>query len=184
MPYYALGLDGSLQNFGIAVCLVDDAGAITNVEDLVLSKTVKDKTKKKRAEDDFERFLQHIKTLRNITERYNPKVICAEIPFGSRDVRAAFAFGGVTAIAASFALDYEVITVTPTEVKLAATKNKYADKEDIIQAMYGFYPDANWITSKRPNALNVVTTGGHYLTNANEHLADAIAITIAGLNKR
>lgn len=180
-----LGLDGSLQNFGIAVGTIDlGKKELVSIEDLVLSKTVKSNDKKvKRADDDFGRFVQHIGAVRDLAAKHNVKYIFGEIPSGAQDARAAFAFGGVTAILAGFSHDYPTITVTPQQVKLAATGIKHADKEDIIAAMYDRFPHAPWIRSKKPNAMNIHDGDGTYLTNANEHLADSIACVLAGLKK-
>lgn len=178
-----LGLDGSLQNFGLAVVTVDnDSRDIVKVENLVLSKTGKD-GKAKRADDDFARFSQHWTEINAIIKQYDINIIFGEIPSGSRDVRAAFAFGGVTAMLAGLGQKYTVKTVTPSEVKVAATGNRHADKEDVIVAMHKLYPDAPWITSKRSNKMDIATAKGLYLTNDNEHLADAISVVIAGLKK-
>lgn len=180
-----LGLDGSLANFGIAVGQIDtETWELLNISNLILSKTAKSADKKtKRADDDFARFSQHIGEVRESASFNKVQYIFGEIPSGAQDARAAFAFGGVTAILAGFSHDYKLVTVTPAEVKLAATGTKHADKEDVISAMYGCYPDAPWLLSKKPNALNIQVKSGHYLTNANEHLADSIGVILAGLKK-
>jgi Holliday junction resolvasome RuvABC endonuclease subunit len=179
-----LGLDGSLQNFGIAVGTVHIATKeLVSVDQLVLSKTSKSTDKKlKRADDDFNRFREHWLTIETIIAMDKPLHVFGEIPSGAQDARAAFAFGGVTAILAGLSLTNNLITVTPAEVKLAATGWKHADKEDIIAAMHGLYPTANWIKSRKPNAM-AIEKDGWYLTNANEHLADAVAIILAGIKK-
>jgi hypothetical protein len=84
---------------------------------------------------------------------------------------------------AGLSLTNAVVTVTPTEVKVAATGMKHADKEDVILATHGCYPDAPWLKSKKPNAMNIIDRDGYYLTNANEHLADAVGVILAGLKK-
>lgn len=178
-----LGLDGSIQNFGLAVGQIDPSTwELLSVSALVLSKTKKAE-KTKRADDDLARFRKHWMTIETLIAIDNPLHLFAEIPSGSRDVRAAFAFGGVTAILAGLTLSHEVTTVTPMEVKVAATGVKHADKEDVIAAMYERFPKAPWLTSKRPNAMNICKDDGLYLTNDNEHLADAIGAILAGLEK-
>lgn len=183
MREFCLGLDGSLTNFGIAVASVD-AGTRTNIEihELILSKTAPNKTKGlRKSSDDVARFKQHATLIRYLIETYDIKFAVGEVPSGAQDARAAFAFGGVTAILAS--LPIELIEVTPADVKVAATGHKHADKEDIIKWAYLNYPDANWIVGSKPNALNITTPSGKYLTLANEHLADACAAIKAGLEK-
>lgn len=181
-----IGLDGSLANFGIAIAQVETGTwEILSVSSLVLSKTAKSQDKKvKRSDDDFLRFKQHWQEVVEIGNAHAVEYIFGEIPSGAQDARAAFAFGGVTAMLAGLAyFNKNVITVTPSEVKVAATGVKHADKEDIINSMYATFPDADWLVSKKPNAMNIKTADGKYLTNANEHLADAIGIILAGLEK-
>jgi Holliday junction resolvasome RuvABC endonuclease subunit len=177
-----MGLDGSLQNFGIAVGTVDTiTKELLTVDNLLLSKTAKDGTVK-RANDDFDRFRRHWETIETLIAAEKPMMIFGEIPSGSRDVRAAFAFGGVTSILAGLSLTNKLYTVTPAEVKLAASGWKHADKEDVIAAIHSRFPDADWIRSKKPNAM-CIEKDGFYLTNANEHLADAVSTILAGLKK-
>lgn len=184
-PISVLGLDGSLANFGIAVVIIDpDEKKIIEVKDLILSTTKKSSVKSmKRADDDFARFQQHWQTLKSEATKHNIQAIFGEIPSGAQDARAAFAFGGVTAILAGLSCDYTTTVVTPSEVKIASTGNKHADKEDVIAAMYKEFPHANWIKGKKPNAMSITDAKGLYLTNANEHLADAVAVVLAGLRK-
>lgn len=184
-----IGLDGSLANFGIAVAEVNtDTWEILSVSSLELSKTAKSKDKKvKRSDDDYMRFKMHWQKILATRASTGATIIVGEIPSGAQDARAAFAFGGVTAMLAGldafFIHGVSTITVTPSEVKQAATGTKHADKEDVISAMYGCFPDANWIVSSKPNGMNIKTPEGKYLTLANEHLADAVGIIKAGLEK-
>jgi Holliday junction resolvasome RuvABC endonuclease subunit len=180
-PISVMGLDGSLANFGIAVAIVDsDTNKIIEVKDLVLSKTSKN-PKLKRADDDYARFQQHWGVVKDIATKNNVNIMFGEIPSGAQDARASFAFGGVTSMLAGLGTYYDMKVVTPAQVKEAATGSKHADKEDVIEAMYGLFPSAPWITGKKSNAMNITTASGLYLTNANEHLADAVAVVIAGL---
>lgn len=179
-----MGLDGSLQNFGIAIGTIDtDSCKLLSIDNLVLSKTSKSTDKKvKRADDDFQRFFQHFDEVCKLATRYNVEYIFGEIPSGAQDARAAFAFGGVTALLAALNYHWDVTTVTPAEVKLATTGWKHADKEDVITAIHAEFPDAPWIRSKKPNAM-CIEKDGLYLTNANEHLADGVGCILAGLKK-
>lgn len=159
-----------------------DGWEVLAVSDLVLSKTTKDSSVK-RADDDYMRFRQHHLQINELVGKYGINLIFGEIPSGSKDVRAAFAFGGVTAMLAGLSADNTVITVTPAEAKIAITGVRHADKEDMIDAMYACFPDAPWITSGKPNGMMIKNSAGKFLTNANEHLADACAVVFAGANK-
>lgn len=178
--YHAIAIDGSLQNMGIAVVVVSEhTNAITEVLSLKLNKTKATENKKlRKSYDDLDRFRSHWDFLNENIKKFDCKIAFAEIPSGAQDARAAFAFGGITSMMAC--LPVPLYPVYPLEVK-AATGTKHADKEDIINWAYQKWPYADWITSKRPNALNITTTKGLYLTNANEHLADALAVAEAGL---
>lgn len=182
MNVRVIGLDGSLQNFGMAVCTVNlDEKKIVSVDKLVLSKTKKDNTKGvKRSSDDVARFRQHSDLIKQTIDEYNVSFAIGEVPSGAKDARAAFAFGGVTALLAS--LPVRLVEVTPTDVKVASTGFKHADKEDIIEWAVNEFPDAGWIMGSKPNKMNIMIYG-KYVTNANEHLADSVAAVQAGLNK-
>jgi Holliday junction resolvasome RuvABC endonuclease subunit len=177
-----LGLDGSLQNFGMAVISLDWPSSKLKVEALLLSKTKPNKAKGvKRADDDLQRFRQHWEEINCIITKYNCSFAFGEVPSGAQDARAAFALGGITAMLACVPLP--LIAVTPREVKIAATGTPHADKPDMIEAMYKEFPNAPWITSKVKNAMAIQPTPTTYLTLANEHLADACAVVKAGLKK-
>lgn len=176
-----LGLDGSLQNFGLCVGRINlDKKKLDGIVTLRLSKTSVDKSIK-RTVDDLARFRQHHLFIKDAIEEYNIELVFGEVPAGAQDARAAFAFGGVTALLAS--LPVPLVGVSPTEVKVASTGFKHADKEDIIEWAYQTYPYAPWITGKKANKMNIRTPEGLYLTNANEHLADSVGAIQAGLKK-
>jgi Holliday junction resolvasome RuvABC endonuclease subunit len=65
--------------------------------------------------------------------------------------------------------------LTPDEVKIAATNNKKATKDDMIQWARGKYPNANWPYYKK---------NGEMLLSAKqaEHMADAVATIEAGVH--
>lgn len=178
--YNVVAIDGSLQNFGTAVVTVSsETKKIKEVLYLGLNKTAPSTDKKARKSyDDLARFQSHWGYINGIITKYDCKVAVAEIPSGGQDARAAFAFGGITAMMGC--LPIPLTPVTPSECK-ASSGSKHADKEDMIQWAYQQWPDASWITSKRTNAMNIKTAKGLYLTNANEHLADSLGIAVAGL---
>ena len=71
-------------------------------------------------------------------------------------------------------LNKPLIEVTPTEAKKASVGRATATKDEIIDWAFKKYPNLNWLKSaqsKRPSKL----------TDANEHLADAIAVGHAGV---
>lgn len=181
-----LGVDGSLRNFGFAVFKYDSASStLDGLVTLKLSQTEASKDKKlNKSTDDFNRFGWQFNYLTSVIHDYDIKTAIVEIPAGARDARAAFAFGGTTALYSTLpVLGVNVITVLPKLVKKKSIGIAHADKEDIINWAYNLYPEADWLKSKRKNAMNIRDSSGLYLKNENEHLADAIAIVHAGLDQ-
>lgn len=176
-----VGIDGSLTNFGFAVCSIDTVSAsIVEVKDLILSETSKDNTKGvSRSADDLSRFQQHWQILTRAIDKYDVKVAFGEVPQGGQDNRSCFTFGGITALLAC--LPVPLVQLSPLQVKEGSVGVRYADKEDIIEWAYKTYPDANWFTSKRANNMNIKSADGLFLMKKNEHLADSIAAVKAGL---
>lgn len=153
---------------------------VTKLIHLQLNKTKPDNSKKvRRSYDDLSRFQNHWGCLKEVISKYDCKIAVGEVPSGSQDARANFAFGGITAMYACLPLPF--IPVYPLEVKEAATGFKHADKEDMIEWAYNKWPTGNWITSKRSNKMDIKTDKGLYLTNDNEHLADACGVGVSGL---
>lgn len=177
-----IGLDGSLRNFGISVVSVDPKNkALTGLVHIGLSKTVPSKSKEvRKSSSDLASFKQHWDIINQTIKEYDCKIAAAEVPYGGQDARACFSFGGVTALLGC--LPIPLIQVNPTEVKLASAGTKYADKEDIIKWAYDKFPEANWNLGKKANKMNITTASGYYLTNDNEHMADAVAAVAAGLD--
>lgn len=178
-----LNCDGSLCNFGFSVTDINlDEGDIVDVITLKLSETAPDKTKGvRKSDDDLLRFRSHWLELNALIEEYIVDYVIAEIPSGAQDARAAFAFGGITALMS--AVPVRLVPVTPLEAKKAATGHKHADKEDIIEWAFGRFPEAPWFLSKRSNKMNITTASGLFLANKNEHVADSLAVAMAGIPK-
>ena len=109
------------------------------------------------------------KELNYIIKKYNVEAVAAEIPGGSQSSRASFSFGCAIALIAS--TDLPIIEVKASEAKLALTQDKNASKKDMINKAYEMYPELNWILY------------GKRLVNANEHIADALGVLLAGLEK-
>lgn len=179
--FNVIGIDGSLQNFGVAVVNVDETTLnINEVVKIELSKTKPSKHLKKSV-DDLARFQQHWNMVNRLIKMHDIQIAFAELPAGAKDARANFAFGAVTGMLAC--LPIPLITVTALEAKLASTGYKHADKEDVIAWAYSKWDDAGWTVSKRKNNYELLTDEGLYLAKENEHCADALAVTVAGLAK-
>lgn len=166
-----LGLDPSLNNWGIAAGTYD-----TTTKRL----TIKHVNVIQRLKDDSKRVRQNSKDLaaaQAILKGLQPylvekPVVFAEVPIGSQSARAMASYGICVGILGAIrAMGTPFFEVTPTEVKLAATGDKNATKADMIAYGLREHPEANW-PRKRDGS---VTSGSA------EHMADACAAILAGV---
>lgn len=164
------GFDPSMSNFGMtkgSLCL--NTGTF-KILDLCLETSESSKVKQVRKNsDDLERARKLHKGMQNFFS--DCAFVCVEIPVGSQSARAMASYGMCIGLIAS--LNRPLIQVTPKEVKVAATGKKTATKNEMIKWATGLYPYAPWLTKK--------VKGQTSFTNANEHLADAIASIHAGV---
>lgn len=167
-----MGLDPSMNNFGMVVGVLDlDSGVLSNIA-TYLSTPDKDDSKKVRQNSkDLEVARQQHHNLHGFITQYNPDIVCVEIPVGSQSARAMASYGLVVGVLAS--ITTPMIQVTPTEVKLATGLSKTASKEEMIRWAIRNYPEVSWKTRKIKGELTY--------TQANEHLADALAAIYAGV---
>ena len=164
-----LSIDSSLAHTGIAVGEILPDGTFT-VETIDLWETEKTKNKQVRASSDTvarcrETFMYLQAWIRNI----KPAIIFVETPSGSQSASGMKSYGATCQLIAS--LQPEPIEVTPTEVKIAALRNKTASKRDMI----------NWAYNKYPELKGWEWNNKGVLQDKNEHMADAIAIVHAGV---
>jgi Holliday junction resolvasome RuvABC endonuclease subunit len=168
-----LFVDPSQRNLGLARALVDPATFEISPlpSGLLLTHTDSEAGKKvRKSSDDLRRATELAEVLRE-GEAW-ADLIMAEIPSGSQSARACLGAGVCIGLLAS--LTKPLIQVSPTEAKKVAVGRATATKDEMIDWAYKLYPNLNWLThggSKRPGKL----------TDANEHLADALAIGYAGV---
>lgn len=169
-----MGLDPAFANVGVFLAEVDLAtGSITGHR-LELITNSADKANKKvvrKNSDDLRRAKETVAQLQYLMREWEPSFIFAEIPSGAQSARAAWALGIAVGVLAG--LPCPIIQLLPREVK-EVTGQKHPDKQDMMNWAYKAFPDLNWITHKR---------GGENVPSAskNEHLADACAVTVAGV---
>lgn len=164
------GLDPSLNNFGMAkgdLCL--SSGSLSSLELLLSTTQAANKKTVRKNSDDLRRAKEHFQSFHSFFSDVD--VICVEIPVGSQSARSMASYGVCVGLIAS--IGKPLIQVTPAEVKLAATQDKKASKEDMINWAVENYPQANWYTHQRK--------GVESFTAKNEHLADALAAIYAGV---
>ena len=169
MKIKIVGVDPALRNFGFAHALVDiDTGEV-EITKLVLATTEADKKSAKvvrKNSDDLNRAQILHDAL--VNECKDATYAFVEVPVGSQSARAMASYG--ICVGVLTACPVPMIQLTPYEVKIAATGDKQAAKEEMIEWATALHPDANWLLRAGKPIL------------ANEHLADAVAAVYAGLN--
>lgn len=162
------GLDPSLSNFGMSKgILINDSKIQINEIQLVTTKS--NPSIKFRNMDDLERAKQLGRAM--IEFFSDVDVIYVELPVGSQSSRAQTSYGVCIGVIA--ALGSRVKRVSAKDVKLVATGNPEASKQDMIDWATNLYPELTWHTKKRNGVLSY--------TGKNEHVADSIAAIHAGL---
>ena len=146
-----------------------DGSSITPV-DWFVSVTDKSKAKGGVAEDTVNRVRTTINKINEIIKLWEPDVCTGEFPSGSQSSQAAKGYG----ISCAFlALLPNPIFVTPFDVKKFVNGTNSASKEDVMSLAREMFPAFNWEVDKKGNLIKARM----------EHVADAIIIACAGLNK-
>ena len=162
-----LGIDPSLRNFGLAIATLDLKTMKYTVNSLALVETEADNKNKqvRKNSTDLERCRVIFREMTDALQ--GVELVFCEVPVGSQSARAMASYGFCLGLLAS--IQTPLIQVTPSEVKMAATGDKNATKDEMIQWAVGAHPDAGWLRR------------GKSLIGKNEHLADAVASIEAGL---
>ena len=172
-----IALDGSIRNVGLVMGTFDSTGLITP-QNGVLFKTQATKNKKlSKVEDFINRCGYLYLQVNNLIGSVKPDYVFIESPMGSKNNAAAKSAAAMCMLAGALRANVanwngKLITVTPIEVKKAALGVNDASKEDMISWAVEKYPKFPFYKSKN---------GEVYAYN--EHLADAIAVTYAGVSK-
>lgn len=169
MKIPVLGMDPSMRSWGLASGILDlDTGQLTNViTRLVQPKEETSKQVRKNSKD--------LEVVKQLHQGLYPhvraaKAIFVEVPIGSQSARAMASYGMCVGILGSLvARGYQLIEVTPTEVKVALAKDRNATKGDMIDVATRLYPNAGWPIYQ-----------GKVQAKA-EHMADAIGAIHAGV---
>ncbi|MEG0063034.1 MAG: hypothetical protein RR740_00375 [Pseudomonas sp.] len=163
-----IGIDPSLRNTGIAKGWLDLNTLEWEVEEVLLAKTEKGKSKTvRKSSDDFDRARILVEAVREA--EVGAEIAFVEMPIGSQSSDAMKSYGVCIALIAT--LEIPVIQVSPTQVKVHAVNDRNATKEEMIAWAHAKFPDINWLQR------------GGKLTQANEHLADACAAINAGIQE-
>ena len=170
MIIQVVGFDPAFTNWGTAWDTINTETLEIKILKLHLTTTSPEKKAKVRKSSD--RLLRAQILSNHLKEAcVKQQVIFSEIPTGSQSAVAAMGLGIAVGVLSSAPIP--VIQVTPNDTKMCAVGKRTASKNEMINWAYEKYPDVNWITKRRKGVLQ--------LTNANEHLADAIAVIYAGI---
>ncbi len=166
MKVKVVGMDPSLQNWGIVKAFLDIDTLEADITEMRLIETAPSKNKTDRVNsDDLRRATLLAEGMR--WGASDVTVAFVETPVGSQSARAMASYGICIGLLSS--LPCSLIQVTPYEVKIAGTNYKLADKQEMIDAALAKHPNAPWLrTGKRVIAKN-------------EHLADATFAIHAGV---
>jgi hypothetical protein len=165
MKIEIVGMDPSLNNWGIVVASMDTQTLEVEILSMGITETEPGgaKTVRKNS-DDIAR--ARLLTQGMVDACEGATVAFCEVPVGSQSARAMASYGICVGVLGGCPVP--LIELTPYEVKLAAVNCKTAAKEEMIE----------WAVHKHPNAP-WPRRGGKVLAKA-EHLADALASIYAG----
>ena len=176
------GLDPGLGMTGYALAAVDPvAGTIADVFEVGIIQTQRTKLRAvRKTSDDLRRAREHVAALRRITSSRHIDIVAAEMVTITPYTYPTFSFGVMTGILAG--LEQPIVEVLPYEVKVAATGNERAGKQEIIEWALGLPSSApvSWPSSPRTNRLGIAYRG-EFISKAAEHPADALAVIQAAL---
>ena len=170
-----LGIDPSLRNWGLAFGTLQLDSLDLNIYRLeVINPVIPSGKQVRQNSKDLESAFQLAVASQQASEGQH--AIFVEVPAGSRSARAMAAFGiCVGVLGALRATGIPFFEVTPTEVKLALTRDKNATKDQMISKAMELHPKAPWPLYK--------TKGSEAVSSAKaEHMADAIGAIYAGIN--
>ena len=171
-----LGLDPAVKNFGIVRGSInlDDLRVVITCTRLIQTEKAAGKTVRK-SSDDLRRAREIAFFLSEEIEVYGVRFIISEIPSGAQSARAAFLLGAALGLVASVRVP--IIQVNPIQTKMVSVGRKDATKQEIIAWAAERHPHLPWLLYDRD-------TKNHKkgdLHDDNEHVADAIAATYAGV---
>lgn len=165
-----LGMDPSMNNWGLAGALLDPITLALQPKGVDVIQPVLSKSKQVRVNSqDLTRAQQLYAAV--IQSVQGADAIFVELPTGSQNARAMASYAMcVGLVGALLAQGYPIYPLTPSEVKLAATGSDTASKADMIAWAISKHPQIDWPRHR-----------GEIVASKAEHMADALAAIYAGI---
>lgn len=176
-----VGIDAAFANMGFArveinvINLAEPTGGMRWIDCLgilalsLVSTEGQDKKVVRKSSNDLRRAQELVQAIKE--QCTGADFAFVEVPSGSLSAAAARALGIAVGVIASCPIP--IIEVSQQEVKLALLNDKTASKDQMITAAMQMWPEAKWLTTKRKGKV--------VPTKSNEHLADACACVVAGI---
>ena len=176
MKLRVLGMDPSLNNWGLAAGTYDMASRQLEVFELLVTQPDIPEGKQVRNNSkDLARAEQLALAVREIHQGCTPHVTFVEVPIGSQSARAMASYGVCVGVLGGLrATGYPFYEVTPSEVKRVATGRTTATKREMIQWAYDQHPSAPWPFQTKKGVTTIIESKA-------EHMADAVAAIHAGV---
>lgn len=184
----ALGIDMAFANVGLAHCEIilpthaSGYKPLVRVMDLELIQTemFEDRKVVRKSSIELRRAKELVAAISKAVERFNHKLVFAEVPSGSQSANAGRALGIALGCLASAPVP--IVEVNAMEVKrivhVSGKGRKMPSKQEMIAYAVRRWSEAPWLLHK--------SNGKGFkrgdLMNANEHLADALITVLAGLD--
>nr|WP_235939701.1 hypothetical protein [Bradyrhizobium hipponense] len=174
------GIDPSMSNFGICRMLLDCDTLELRLERFRTICTVPQRGSKKVVRQNSDDLRRAQELHQGFQEELKDCILgFTEVPSGSQHSRSALGFGMSIGILASSPIP--LIEVMPSETKLASVGVQTAEKPEIIAWAAALYPDADWIRYQKDVTRGQKRRKAGDLHDDNEHVADSIAVTHAGI---
>lgn len=176
MKLTLLGMDPSLNNWGLAIGTYDVTTKQLDVYELCVTQPVIPEGKQVRNNSkDLARAEQLALAVREILRNDAPHATFVEVPIGSQSARAMASYGVCVGVLGGLrATGYPFYEVTPNEVKKVATGRTTATKREMIQWAYDQHPSAPWPFQTKKGVTTIIESKA-------EHMADAVAAIHAGV---
>ena len=172
MKIKAIAIDAAFANMGLA-CVEIELGEtikVVGVNVTLVSTERQDKKVVRKSSDDLRRAKILADALGAYTRCHAAQIAFAEVPSGSQSASAARALGIAVGVLGSCPVP--IVEVSPMEVKRLFSPNgkRKVPKTEIIAWAMRQWPQLPWLKHAGKPTL------------ANEHLADAMAIVMAGIS--